>query len=136
MARDKTSGPNGQLWKSTKISKGEEHGSGGRRGCGLALYRVVWLAMCLFERAIFEVNASTIKPEVRRFHYKEKSQLSGFTLQYIARYQIGEKRVLTENVDSKESHHPQPPSHTLEPGSLSQGLLYLKPKEIAGFDSF
>lgn len=56
--KKKNSSPNGQLSRSTKISKTKEHGGG---GIGLALYLVMWLAVCLFQIALFEVDASAIK---------------------------------------------------------------------------
>lgn len=44
----------------------------------LALCLVKWLAMCLFQNALFEVDASAIKTEVRHLHHKERTtQLSG-----------------------------------------------------------
>ena len=41
-------------------------------GGNLALYLVMRLAMCLFEIAVFEVDASAIKAEVRHLHYKKE----------------------------------------------------------------
>ena len=53
MRRENTSGSNGQLLKSTKISETKELGDG-----GVGLYLIVGLALCLFEIAIFEADAS------------------------------------------------------------------------------
>lgn len=39
---------------------------------GLAFYLLVWLATYLFKIAIFEVDISTIKANVRNLHYKSK----------------------------------------------------------------
>ena len=52
--RKKASGWNGQLLKSTKIFK-QRSLSGGRPP---AFYLVIWLAMCILEIAIFELDAS------------------------------------------------------------------------------
>lgn len=84
MARDiKTSRPNGQLLKSTEIfffKKEPQVGDG-----GLALYPVVWLAMCLFKIAGFEVDTllkwmpwlSKLKSDI---YIKKGKKLSGLTL--------------------------------------------------------
>ena len=55
----KASGPNGQLSKSTKIFEPKELQCGRQPGCSCFL--LVWLAMCLFSVAIFEVDAFTVK---------------------------------------------------------------------------
>lgn len=52
-------------------------------GCGLPLHLVLWVAMCLFEIAIFEVDVEAIKAQGRHMHYqkKENSQLPELILQ-------------------------------------------------------
>lgn len=51
----KQSVPNGQLWKSTEISKIKQPQVG---KCSFALYLVLRLAMCLSQTAFFEADAS------------------------------------------------------------------------------
>ena len=51
MGRKKISSPNGQLSKTAEISHTKEPGSWAQ---GLALYLVLWLAMCWFKKAISE----------------------------------------------------------------------------------
>ena len=50
MERGKASSPNGQLSKSTKISRTKKCQW---RGGGLVFYLVVWLALCFFKVAIW-----------------------------------------------------------------------------------
>lgn len=66
-APEKTSGSNAQLSNSTKISTTKSLNMGG----GLALFLVLWLAMCLLEIVIFEVNASAIIVQLKYLHYKK-----------------------------------------------------------------
>lgn len=40
-------------------------------GGGLTLFLGLWLAMCLFEIVIFEVNASAIIVQLKYLHYKK-----------------------------------------------------------------
>ena len=54
--KGKASSQMASYFSGTKGIKREFHGPG-----GLALYLGVWLAMCLLETDIFEVDASTIK---------------------------------------------------------------------------
>lgn len=55
----KTSGLNGQLQKSSKMSK--TMGPGALEVGGQALHRVLWLALCLLEVAVLDVDASSTK---------------------------------------------------------------------------
>lgn len=52
MRRENTGSPNSQLSKSIEISKER------KLGCGLASYPVLWMATCLFQIAILEVDTS------------------------------------------------------------------------------
>lgn len=59
-------------------------------GGSLALHTVGWLAMCLFEIAVFEMAAFigmdtwTITAYVKNLHYKKEKQLSGLTQHCLA----------------------------------------------------
>lgn len=55
------SGPNGQLLKPSEVSKTKEQGVGMQNLHSLAHHLVMWLPICLFEKAIFEVDASANK---------------------------------------------------------------------------
>ena len=78
--RKTTSGPNGQLLKSIKISKTKEAGLRGACAHGLVLYLDTWLAMCSFNIAIFEVGVGN-RSLTWAFSHRKESQPPTLTFQ-------------------------------------------------------
>lgn len=69
MQGEKTSSPGSEILKSTKFSNAKGGGEGAQLGSW------GWPA-CLFRTAFFEMDASSIKAEVRHLHYKKPTGLT------------------------------------------------------------
>lgn len=94
-----------KIFKQKKLCGGRE----------VVLYLIVWLARCLLEMAISEIDASAIKAHVRYLHYKKEILPQGLC-------DIGHHHYISVAL---EASRPQRPHG----GCLTPGLLLFRDEQ-------